>query len=190
LESLDFISVLIIALGLAADCFAVSFGGSCTLKKITVVRVLRISFTFGAFQAMMPVLGWLLGRTLINLIAAFDHWIAFGLLALIGGKMVWEFFHDRSDVDKKEVDITSGIRLLVLAVATSIDAAAAGLTFAFLEVNIVLAVITIGVVSFIMTAIGIITGRKAGQYLGRWAELAGGIVLIGIGLRILIDHLL
>jgi manganese efflux pump family protein len=189
LNNLDFVSVLIIALGLSADCFAVAFGGSCSAKKITTVQVLRISFFFGAFQAIMPTLGWLLGRTFVDLIGPYDHWLVFGLLAFVGGRMVWEFFHDKEE-SEKEVDITRGVRLLILSFATSIDALAAGLSFALLEVNIVLAVVTIGVTSFLLTGAGFISGRTAGRFLGRWAELAGGLVLIGIGLRILIEHLL
>jgi putative Mn2+ efflux pump MntP len=190
LNNLDFISILIIALGLSADCFAVAFGGSCALKKITAVQVLRLSFFFGFFQAMMPLLGWLLGRTFVQFIGPFDHWVAFGLLAFIGGKMLWEFWHERGEKAEKEIDFTRGSRLLLLSIATSIDSLAAGLSFAFLEVNIGLAIVTIGVVSFIVTAIGVLLGRRMGAFLGRWAELVGGLVLIGIGLRIVIEHLM
>jgi len=188
-DNLDFASILIIALGLSADCFAVAFGGSCSLKKITPIQVLRLAFFFGGFQAIMPTLGWLLGRTFVQFIGPFDHWLAFGLLAFVGGKMIWEFFHEKAEASEKEVDITRGSKLLLLSVATSIDAMAAGLSFAFLEVNIVLAIVTIGVVSFIVTVIGVMLGRKMGSFLGRWAELVGGLVLIGIGLRIVIEHL-
>ena len=189
MDKLDFISILIIALGLSADCFAVALGGGFSLKKITLNHVLRISFSFGIFQALMPAIGWLVGSSFAGLISSFDHWIAFGLLVFIGGRMLWEFLHSEKE-DKKETDITRGTQLLLLSVATSIDSLAAGLSFAFLEVNIVLAIITIGVVAFMVTAIGFATGRKAGKLIGRWAELAGGIILIGIGLRILITHVL
>jgi len=188
LDTLDFTSILIIALGLSADCFAVAFGGSCGLKKISPAQVLRLAFFFGLFQAIMPLLGWLLGRTFVRFIEPFDHWVAFGLLAFVGGRMLWEFFHEKAE-STKEVDITRGLQLLVLSIATSIDSLAAGLSFAFLDVNIVLAIVTIGITAFIVTAIGVILGRKIGHFLGRWAELVGGLVLIGIGLRILIEHL-
>jgi len=187
-DSLDFISILIIALGLSADCFAVALGGGFSIKKISVNQVLRISFSFGIFQAIMPAIGWLVGNSFAELIESFDHWIAFGLLVFIGGRMLWEFLHPEKEA-KKDVDITRGIRLLILSIATSIDSLAAGLSFAFLEVNIVMAIATIGIVAFIITAIGFITGRKAGNLFGRWADLAGGVILIGIGLRILITHL-
>jgi putative Mn2+ efflux pump MntP len=189
LDSLGFFSILIIAIGLSADCFAVAFGGSCSVRKINPLQVLRLSFFFGFFQAIMPTIGWLLGRTFVDFIGPFDHWIAFGLLAFIGGKMLWEFFHSK-DEKEKDYDITRGTQLLLLSVATSIDAMAAGLSFAFLEVNIILAVVTIGVTAFVVTGVGFIAGRTAGRFLGRWAELAGGLVLIGFGIRIVMEHLL
>lgn len=188
MENLDFLSIIIIAFGLSADCFAVAFSGSVSQRKTSWLSLVRISFAFGLFQAIMPTLGWLVGHSFAELIESYDHWIAFGLLAFIGGRMIWEFFHEKQD--KKEVDITRGLPLLLLAVATSIDSLVAGLSLAFLEVNIVTAVITIGVVALVITAFGYIVGRKAGGLLGRWAELAGGIVLIGIGTRILLTSLL
>jgi len=185
--TLDFASVLIIALGLSADCFAVAFGATCGQRKTSWAGLIRMSVVFGIFQAVMPTLGWLLGHSFADIIEPYDHWIAFGLLALIGGRMLWESFHKKQT--KNTVDITRGWPLLVLAVATSIDALAAGLSFAFLAANIVTAVITIGVTAFIVTAAGYLVGRKAGGLLGKWTELAGGIVLIGIGTRILIAGL-
>ena len=137
----------------------------------------------------MPVLGWLAGRTVVELIADYDHWVAFILLALIGSKMIWESFRSR-DRRTERIDITKGLLLLTLSVATSIDALAVGLTFAFLEVNIVMAVSTIGLVAFMATAIGFLLGREAGNLIGRRAEAIGGVVLIGIGLRILLTHIL
>ena len=136
----------------------------------------------------MPIIGWLAGRAVVVLIAQYDHWVAFGLLLAVGSRMIWESF--RSNEDKKKVDITRGILLITLSIATSIDALAVGLTFAFLEVNIALASSTIGVIAFTVTAIGIFIGRKAGKLLGRRAEAIGGLVLIGIGLRILLEHIL
>jgi len=136
----------------------------------------------------MPVIGWLAGRAVVDLIVQYDHWVAFGLLFAVGSRMIWESL--RSKEDKKKVDITRGILLITLSIATSIDALAVGLTFAFLEVNIALASSTIGVVAFVVTAIGIFIGRKAGKLLGKRAEAIGGLVLIGIGLRILLEHIL
>ncbi|MFA4836381.1 MAG: manganese efflux pump MntP family protein [Dehalococcoidia bacterium] len=187
--SSDFASVLLIAIGLSADCFAVAVSGSASMGTSSTSQVLRISLAFGVSQALMPVFGWLAGRTVIDLIADFDHWIAFALLAVIGGKMIWESFHakySRSDA----TDITRGFPLLALSVATSIDALAVGLTFAFLEVNIATASATIGIVAFTVTAIGFLLGRKADNLIGKRAETIGGIVLIGIGLRIVLTHIL
>lgn len=188
MDSLGIVSILIIAIGLSMDCFAVALGAGCSLKKINIYQLMRLSVSFGLFQAIMPTIGWLVGRTVINFIAPYDHWVAFGLLALIGGHMVWEFF-EKKEKDEA-VDVTRGVRLLVLSVATSIDSLAVGLSFAFLKVNIVLAVVIIGVVAFIITATGFVIGRKVSQFMGKWAELAGGLILIGIGLRILLSHLL
>ena len=186
---MNFLSVLLIALGLSADCFAVALSGSISMRTVSRLQILRTSLAFGLFQALMPVLGWLAGRTVVELIADYDHWVAFILLALIGGRMIWESFRSR-DSRTERTDITKGILLLTLSVATSIDALAVGLTFAFLEVNIVMAVSTIGLVAFVATAIGFLLGRKAGNLIGRRAEAIGGVVLIGIGLRILLTHIL
>ena len=189
MNGLDFVSILVIALGLSADCFAVAFGGSFALKKLSWQSLLRVSLTFGLFQAGMPAIGWAFGQIFADRIAVYAPWVAFGLLAFIGGRMLWGFFREKADM-AKAVDITRGTRLLLLAFATSIDAMAAGLSFAFLEVNIIAATITIGVVTLFITAAGMVAGRKAGRFLGRWAEFAGGVILIGIGLRILITGLL
>jgi len=137
----------------------------------------------------MPVLGWLAGRTIVEIIADYDHWVAFALLTFIGGRMIWESFRSK-DKHAENTDITKGALLLVLAVATSIDALAVGLTFAFLEVNIMMAVSTIGIVAFIATTIGFLLGRKASGLVGKRAEAIGGVVLIAIGLRILLTHIL
>jgi putative Mn2+ efflux pump MntP len=188
-DRLDFGSVLLIAIGLSADCFAVALGASTSAKGISRLQMLRVSLAFGAAQAMMPVLGWLGGKTLVNLISDYDHWVSFGLLLVIGSRMIWESFHSKED-EAKDRDISKGLPLLILAVATSIDALAVGVSFAFLSANIVMAVLTIGVVCFLVTGVGFLAGRKAGQVLGERAETVGGIILIGIGLRILLTHLL
>ena len=188
MSDLDLLSILLIALGLSADCFAVAFSGSISMKTVSPAQILRTALVFGVFQAVMPVLGWLAGLTVVDLIAEYDHWLAFALLALVGGRMIWEAF--RSADDKKRVDISRGVLLLTLALATSIDALAVGLTFAFLRVNIWLACSTIGVMAFGMTVAGFVLGRKAGALLGKYAEAIGGVILIGIGLRILLSHIL
>ena len=187
--STDFLSVLFVAVGLSADCFAVALSGSISMKIVSSWQVLRASLAFGLFQALMPVLGWLAGQTVVELVADYDHWVAFTLLALVGSRMIWESFRSR-DGRSGNADITKGLLLLTLSVATSIDALAVGLSFAFLEINIALASVTIGVVAFVTTATGFVLGKKAGNLIGRRAETIGGIVLIGIGLKILLDHTL
>jgi manganese efflux pump family protein len=184
---MDAISIILIALGLAADCFAVSLSGS-VLRKYNTIQMARTAFTFGVFQFAMPLIGWLAGRTVVDIISGLDHWIAFGLLALIGGRMIWEYFKEKEEQDK--TDISKGMLLLTLGIATSIDALAVGLGFAFLNINIWFACGVIGAVAFGMTLIGFLAGNKAGPLLGRQAKLAGGLILIGIGLRIMITHLL
>ena len=136
----------------------------------------------------MPVLGWLAGRTIVNLIADYDHWVAFIFLALVGSRMIWE--STRSRDGHRMIDISKGSVLLTLSVATSIDALAVGLTFAFLKVNIVLASLTIGAVALVATAVGFLLGRKAGKLMGKRAEAIGGAILIGIGIKILLSDIL
>jgi len=159
------------------------------MRTVSGFQIFRTSLAFGLFQALMPALGWLAGRTVVELIADYDHWVAFILLALIGSRMIWKAFRS-GDGRTERTDITKGILLLTLSVATSIDALAVGLTFAFLEVNIVVAVSTIGLVAFVATAVGFLLGRKASGLIGKRAEAIGGVVLIAIGLRILLTHIL
>ena len=187
--STDFLSILLIAVGLSADCFAVALGGSISLQQRSFLHIFRVAFSFGLFQAVMPLLGWLAGRTVVRFIEDYDHWVAFALLALVGGRMLWESFYHKSEQERK-VDITQWWVLLMLSVATSIDALAVGLSFAFIEVNIALASLTIGMVAFVITTIGFLLGSRAGRLLGRRAEAVGGLILIGIGLRILLEHIL
>jgi len=137
----------------------------------------------------MPALGWLAGRTVVEFIADFDHWVAFTLLAIVSGRMLWESFRpERSQ--NKEADITKGLLLLTLSIATSIDALAVGLSFAFLSVNIALASPTIGAVAFIVTTIGFILGKRVSKLIGKRAEVIGGVILLAIAFRILLSHIL
>jgi putative Mn2+ efflux pump MntP len=184
---MGFFSILLIALGLSADCFAVALGGSIAMKSHSRLQVLRAAIAFGLFQALMPVLGWLVGQTVVDLIADYDHWVAFGLLAIVGGHMLRESFCHRDGT--KRTDVTRGWPLLVLSLATSIDALAVGLTFPFIEVNVAVASPTIGVVAFVATVVGFLLGRRVGRLAGRWAAAIGGLLLIAIGLRILLTHL-
>lgn len=189
MASLDFVSVLLIAIGLSADCFAVAVSSGAFLRTVSYPQVLRLSLAFGLSQALMPVLGWLAGQAVVGLIAAYDHWIAFILLAIVGSRMIWGSLRSRDSHDEK-TDITKGLLLLTLSVATSIDALVIGLSFAFLEINITLASSTIGIVAFAVTATGLLVGTKAGKLIGRRAGAIGGVVLISIGLRVLLSHIL
>ena len=186
MAQLDILSIIFIAFGLSADCFAVALGGSTSMRFFSLLQILRTSIIFGFFQALMPILGWLAGRTVVDLIADYDHWVVFTLLTVIGIRMIWESAHKKEG--QKPVDITKGFLLITLAIATSIDALAVGLSLAFLEVNIVLASSIIGIVAFLITMIGFALGKKAGKLLGRRAEAIGGVILIIIGLRTLLSH--
>ena len=185
----DFFSIMLIAIGLSADCFAVALSGGISKKNHSWLQVFRVSFSFGFFQALMPVLGWLAGRTIVEYIADYDHWVAFVLLTVVSGRMFWEAL--RSESSKEKVaDITRGFLLLTLSIATSIDALAVGLSFAFLEVNIALASPTIGVVAFVVTTIGFMLGKKVSKLIGKRAEAIGALILLAIALRILFSHIL
>jgi manganese efflux pump family protein len=184
-----FLSILIIAVSLSADCFAVAVSASIANKKLSAWLGLRIALFFGVFQAAMTLIGWWAGSYIFELISGFDHWIAFGLLAFVGGKMIWETFHEK-DGEESKGDIMRLWYLATLAVATSLDALAVGLSFAFLQVNLAMASATIGIVAFIITLVGFYLGKKLGALIGKRAELIGGIILIIIGLRILFEHLL
>jgi putative Mn2+ efflux pump MntP len=184
----SFLSILIIAIGLSADCFAVSLSASIAAKRFTFANFFRFPLAFGIFQALMMVLGWLAGSAIIDLISAYDHWLAFALLVFIGGKMIWESLRKESDEKRKKY--TGWLTLLALSVATSIDALAVGLSFAFLEVDIIVAGVTIGITAFIITIIGQLIGNRVGVLVGKRAEIVGGLILIAIGIKILLEHLL
>jgi putative Mn2+ efflux pump MntP len=185
----NLLSIFLIAVGLSADCFAVALSGGISQKNHIWSRRLRVAFSFGLFQALMPVLGWLAGRTVVEFIANYDHWVAFTLLAIVGGKMLWESFRPEHSRDK-ESDITKGLLLITLSVATSIDALAVGLSLAFLKVNIGIASVTIGAVAFLVTMIGFVVGKRASKIIGKRAETLGGLILIAIAFRILLSHML
>jgi putative Mn2+ efflux pump MntP len=185
---LSFLSIIGIAVGLGMDVFAVSIASSCMIRKIEPRQYFRMSFHFGFFQFMMPVIGWLAGSGFSKWFAAFDHWIAFGLLAIIGLKMIYDSRRSR-DVGAPPGDPTRGLMLVLLSVATSIDALAAGLSFAFLEMDIWYPSIVIGVTAALMSFLGLRMGRLLGVRFGRRMEVVGGIVLIGIGISIPVEHL-
>jgi putative Mn2+ efflux pump MntP len=181
--------VLGLALALAMDAFAVSLGLGLSLRPASGGQTLRLALSFGFFQFLMPVLGWAAGETLIRLIEKFDHWVAFALLIAVGGKMIFESLKPEQGNESRRSDPTRGISLFVLSVATSLDSLAVGLSLAALRVAIVLPAVVIGVVAFSMTVLGMKLGPVVGRIIGRRAELLGGVVLILIGIKILVDHL-
>jgi putative Mn2+ efflux pump MntP len=184
---MDAITIILIAIGLAMDCFAVSVAGGVTIKTLKSLHALRIAVFFGFFQGFMALMGWLAASNFSELVAEIDHWIAFILLAIIGGRMVWDSFRDESE--RKPIDPTNLKVLLILSVATSIDALAIGVSFAFLETSVVVPILTIGLASFLFSIAGVYIGDKVGGVFEKRAELLGGIILIAIGLKILTEHL-
>lgn len=180
-------SVFFVALGVSADAFAVALGKGLHMRRFNVRNALVIAVAFGLFQGVMPVIGWFLGTQFASYITGIDHWVAFVLLGLIGGKMLWEAFSNPEDT---EIDDRLKLReLLVLSVATSVDALAVGLSFAFLAISITETAVLIAATTFVLTFAGIVIGHRAGVKFRRPAEIAGGLILILIGTRILLDHL-
>ena len=184
---MSLVTIIIIAVGLGIDAFSVAIGIGATNNKKSWGPVLRLAVAFGLFQFVMPIAGWLAGLTVVEIISSFDHWIAFGLLALVGGKMIWEGFEKESDEEKE--DQTRGWPLLLLSIATSIDALAVGFSFSILKNPIFLPAVIIGIVCFLMTVTGMIFGKALAKIFGKKVEIFGGLVLIAIGVKILIDHL-
>lgn len=185
---MGFVELVLIAVGLSMDAFAVALCKGLSETKANYKNAAVIAVFFGGFQALMPFIGWLLASRFINYISAYDHWIALILLSFIGGKMLYDAFHEDGQVceNSNSFDIKE---VLMLSVATSIDALAVGITFALLpSVNIILSVFLIGIITFVLSFIGGIMGNRLGARLGKKAEIAGGLVLIMIGLKIFIEH--
>lgn len=180
------IELFLIAVGLSMDAFAVSVCKGLAMPKCTFKKVAIVGLWFGGFQALMPAIGYILGAQFQEAIASIDHWIAFVLLALIGGNMI----HEALDNDEEEADASLNVKtMFLLAVATSIDALAIGITFAFLKVNIIPAVCFIGIVTFIISFAGVKIGNVFGARYKNKAEIVGGVILILLGLKILLEHL-
>ncbi|MCJ7423983.1 manganese efflux pump MntP family protein [Candidatus Bathyarchaeota archaeon] len=182
----DLVVIFLVAVGLAMDAFAVSISRGISTKNLNIDG-LKMAMSFGLFQALMPVLGWLAGLGLRDLISSFDHWIAFGLLCFVGCKMVYE--SRKTGMGNNESSQLRFQTLLVLSIATSIDALTVGLSFAFLEVSIGIPIIVMGVVTFLLSFLGVSLGSRLGRFFGNKIEIVGGLILIGIGVRILAEHL-
>lgn len=188
---MSLLSLFLLAIGLSMDAFAVSICKGLATTKITVKKSIIVGLWFGGFQALMPAIGYLVGTSFRDCITSFDHWIAFILLFLIGGNMIKESF-SKKDEDEEEYNCSLRFKeMLLLAIATSIDALAVGVTFAFLpNVPILPAVAFIGVITFLFSSVGMKIGNIFGTKYKSKAELAGGIILVLIGSKILIEHLI
>ncbi len=181
-------TILFIAFGLSMDAFAISITSGIIINKPTFRNAIKIGLFFGVFQAIMPYIGWLLGSQFNDVINQIDHWIVFILLSFIGVKMILESRKDKED-DNAKINPLNNLVLLTLALATSVDALAVGISFAFLNVSIFISMIIIGLVTFTLSIIGVYVGSLTGDLLKKKAEIIGGIILIFIGIKILFEHL-
>jgi putative Mn2+ efflux pump MntP len=186
---LSFLFILGIALALAMDALAVSLGLGLSLRPARNVQTFRLAFSFGLFQFAMLILGWAAGGKIVQYISRFDHWLAFALLLGVGGNMIFESLNAEEALRAQRADPTRGISLLVLSVATSLDALAVGISLGTLRVAVAFPAAVVGIVAFIMTVVGMKIGPALGKVIGRRAELLGGAVLILIGIKILTEHL-
>lgn len=185
---MEIVTILLLAISLSFDSFAVSVCSGLNLPHIRFLQAAKIAVFLALFQAFMPLIGWLLGNSIKSLIEPVDHWIAFGLLSLIGGKMIIESF---ISPESREIKNPLHIKvILLLSIATSIDALAVGFSFATLIEKILVPVIIIGIVTFIASMLGILLGKKTGPTFNKYAEILGGLILIIIGSKILIEHIL
>ena len=197
---MGFVELFFIAVGLSMDAFAVAVGKGLGMRRLDVPHALVIALFFGGFQALMPTIGWLLGSTFAHYVEALDHWIAFILLALIGANMIREALHGDDDADDETAAAAAAARplheridlreLLLMAIATSIDALAVGVTFSFMHVNIAFAAAVIGATTFALSFIGVAVGQRFGSRWRRPSSIAGGAILIAIGIKILVEGLL
>ena len=184
---MEFWELFLLAVGLSMDAFAVSVSSAMTIDNLRKRDAAKFGLFFGVFQAGMPLLGWLCGCAFSSYVITFDHWVAFVLLSFIGGKMILEAVREEDECRENPLAFSV---LLVLAIATSIDALAVGVTFAFMPgLPVLPSVALIGAVTFVISTCGALLGKKAGSALGTKAELVGGLILIGIGLKILVEHL-
>ena len=182
------VEMILIAVGLAMDAFAVSVCKGLGMKRLNGRVAMVLATLFGLFQGGMPVIGWFLGSQLMWLIEPVDHWIAFGLLSFIGAKMIWDALHDEEESVGATDHIAWG-EFLMLAVATSIDALAVGISFAALNVGIVVPVVVIGVITFLLSLVGVVVGHMFGSRYEQPAQIVGGVVLVLIGTKVLLEHL-
>jgi putative Mn2+ efflux pump MntP len=184
---MEHLTSVLIGVGLAMDAFTVSLGISTGRQEINKRSMFRLAFHFGIFQMGMTIVGWFAGNSIVSLIQAFDHWVAMALLAYVGGKMIRSGLNP--DADSYLTDPSRGRLLVILSVATSIDALAVGLSMAMIDTPWLLPSIIIGVVTLVLSGIGLMVGDQLGKRFGKGMEILGGLILLGIGIRILVTHL-
>lgn len=184
---MSYLPILLLALSMSADAFAAALGKGARLDRPGWGEALRTGLIFGGIEAITPLIGWAMGMAASRYVTSFDHWIAFGILAAIGGKMLWDAARREEEEEKPK---RHGLMVLVLtAIGTSIDALAVGVTLAIVGANIIINALAIGAATFTMVTIGVMTGRVLGEKFGRYAEAGGGLILIAIGIKILVDHI-
>ena len=182
------LALIILALGLSMDSFAVSLSSGVALKPLKFAHVVKIALYLAFFQAVMPILGWLLGVGFVNIIQSVDHWIAFALLLFLGGKMIYDAITEKQEEEKCCFNPTKFSTLVQMGIATSIDALAVGVSFAFLEIALVEATIIIFAITFLASVVGCYIGKLFGTRYSRVATFIGGVILVSIGLKILLEH--
>ena len=185
----ELLTIFAVGISLAMDAFAVSVVCGVVFGKLHILHALRMALFFGAFQSLMPLLGFVAGKTFEGFIGHYDHWVAFILLTIIGGKMIYEAFKIE-EVEKKPADPSNLIALLILSIATSIDALAVGFTLSLITRSIALAVGLIGLITFVLSYAGYLIGKRFGHFLENKIEIVGGVILIAIGAKIFIQHLM
>jgi len=183
---MGFITLLLLAVSLCFDTFAVSVSSGLLRKEIVFWQAVRIAFTLAIFQAVMPFVGWLGGISIKQWIEPIDHWVALGILTILGVKMILESLKKS---EAKNIDPLNTKVIISMAFATSIDAFAVGVSFAIIHVNMIMAIIVIGLVTFVVSMLGILFGKKTGSHFGQKIEIIGGLILIAIGIKILFDHI-
>lgn len=186
---MELITLILLSIGLSVDSFAVSVSTGVIISEITFRKATRVAFSLAFFQAFMPLIGWFIGTRIELFVVSFDHWLAFGLLAIIGGKMIFESLKTHHEEGKKQNPLELKV-LFGISLATSIDALVVGISFGFIKVDLWLATFIIGFTTFVFSMLGILFGKKIGGQFGKKMEIVGGIVLILIGAKILMDHLL
>jgi len=185
---MDLVTTVLVSVGLAADAFAVSLSSGTAIKHMKINKALKISLSFGCFQALMPLIGWLVGLSFRGWIEAVDHWVAFGLLSFIGARMIYEATQE--EIPDKKFNPLDIYTLLTLSLATSIDALAVGFGFSVLKASIAAIITAIGLITFSLSFVGVFVGHKFGNLFDNKVEMFGGFVLIIIGSKILIEHLM